>query len=177
MNFHPRSFAFLNSLVLKSFSPLSTRQRSAQLSPAVMLQPLSTPLQGDLRLVRSLLLTAVTECSNVLAIPTNPSPKSVLRPRRLSASRLFAPLQDVKSKRLVQLSRELQFASWRTAPYISCPGRVLLGEQQVLSKNLSLSKTIIYMTSCRNNVKCKNSSRLHASFMSSYKKVEAGYMP
>ena len=51
MNFHPRSFAFLNSLVLKSFSPLSTRQRSAWLSPAVMLQPLSTPLQGSLRLV------------------------------------------------------------------------------------------------------------------------------
>jgi len=51
MNFHPRSFAFLNSLVLKSFSPLSTRQRSAQLSPAVMLQPLSTSLQGGLRFV------------------------------------------------------------------------------------------------------------------------------
>ena len=51
MNFHPRSFAFLNSLVLKSFSPLSTRQRSAQLSPAVILQPLSTSLQGGLRFV------------------------------------------------------------------------------------------------------------------------------
>jgi len=37
-------------------------------------------------------------------------------------------------------------------PYISCPGRVLLGEQQVLSKNINLSKTITYMTSCRNNV-------------------------
>ena len=36
-------------------------------------------------------------------------------------------------------------------PYISCPGRVLLGEQQVLSKNLFLSKTITYATSCRNN--------------------------
>jgi len=37
MNFTPRSFAFLNSLVLKSFSPLSTRQRLSQLSPAVIL--------------------------------------------------------------------------------------------------------------------------------------------
>jgi len=169
MNLHPRSFAFLNSLVLKSFSPLSTRQRSAQLSPAVMLQPLSTSLQDGLRFVcplcpafpnalrlrfypgylhevvgrerrastfhisdksvglgpsclpadlhlrkscvkrlylasspfwyrayhslfRSYRLTAVMECSNILAIPTNPCPKSVLRPRRLSALRLLAPL-------------------------------------------------------------------------------------
>ncbi|MEA1981395.1 MAG: hypothetical protein U9N54_10515 [candidate division Zixibacteria bacterium] len=37
------------------------------------------------------------------------------------------------------------------SPYISCPGRVLLGEQQVLSKNVYLSKTITYATSCRNN--------------------------
>jgi len=169
MNFHPRSFAFLNSLVLKSFSSLSTRQRSAQLSPTVMLQPLSTSLQGGLRFVcplcpafpdalrlrfypcylheilgrkrrastfhisdkyvglgssclpagrrlriscvkrlylaslpfwyrayhslfRSLRLTAVTVCSSILAIPTNPCPESVLRPRRLSTSRFLAPL-------------------------------------------------------------------------------------
>ncbi|MEA1981673.1 MAG: hypothetical protein U9N54_11985, partial [candidate division Zixibacteria bacterium] len=51
--------------------------------------------------------------------------------------------------RLVQLSRELR--PIMAAPYISCPGRVLLGEQQVLSKNSSLSKTITYATSCRNN--------------------------
>ena len=63
------------------------------------------------------------------------------------------------------------------APYISCPGRVLLGEQQVLSKNLSLSKTITYATSCRNNVQYKNSSRLRGTFLSSSKKVEAGYNP
>ncbi|MEK0352833.1 MAG: hypothetical protein QQN57_08115, partial [Nitrosopumilus sp.] len=66
--------------------------------------------------------------------------------------------EDTKSKRLVQLSRELQ--PIMAAAYISCPGRVLLGEQQVLSKNLSLSKTITYATSCRNNGWYKNSSRL-----------------
>jgi len=43
-------------------------------------------------LFRSYRLTAVMECSNILAIPTNPCPKSVLRPRRLSALRLLAPL-------------------------------------------------------------------------------------
>jgi len=37
-------------------------------------------------------LTAVSECSNILAIPTNPCPESVLKPRRLSALRLIAPL-------------------------------------------------------------------------------------
>ena len=36
--------------------------------------------------------------------------------------------------------------------YISCPGRILLREQQVLSKNIVPSKTVIYATSCRNNV-------------------------
>ena len=39
------------------------------------------------------------------------------------------------------------------ALYISCPGRVLLREQQVLSKNIVLSKTVIYATSCRKNGK------------------------
>ena len=57
--------------------------------------------------------------------------------------------EDTKSKRLVQLSRELQ--PIMATPYISCSSRVLLGEQRVLSKNLSLSKTITYATSCRNN--------------------------
>jgi hypothetical protein len=37
------------------------------------------------------------------------------------------------------------------SPYISCPGRVLLGVQQVLSETFCLSKTINSATSCRNN--------------------------
>jgi hypothetical protein len=52
---------------------------------------------------------------------------------------------------LVQFVRELQPII--AALYISCPGRILLREQQVLSKNIVLSKTVIYATSCRNNGK------------------------
>ena len=120
-----------------------------------------------LRLVRSLLLTAVKECSNILAIPTNPSPKSVLRLRGQSTLRFLAPLRGYEIQtfgtiypggyELINLFIKVFVLSLRSgqpimaAPYISCPGRVLLGEQQVLSKSLSLSKTITYATSCRNN--------------------------
>ena len=50
--------------------------------------------------------------------------------------------------------------SWSLVLYISCSGRacsvnevsgILLREQQVLSKNIVHSKTVIYATSCRNN--------------------------
>ncbi|MBE9511901.1 MAG: hypothetical protein IMY71_13605, partial [Bacteroidetes bacterium] len=67
-------------------------------------------------------------------------------------------------KRLVLFTRELQ--PIMAAPYISCPGRVLLGEQQVLSKNLSLSKTIIYTTSCRNNGKLYGLWQLRGEYLS-----------
>ena len=54
MNFHSRSFAFLNSLVLYSFSPLSTGWRSAGLSSAVIFQLLSAPLQHSICLFQLL---------------------------------------------------------------------------------------------------------------------------
>ena len=100
--------------------------------------------------------------SIILTMPTHPCPISVMRHQRLSTSQLPARYEDTKSKHLVQLSRELQpiIASL----YISCPGRVLLGKQQGLSKSIILSKTIIYATSCRNNGPALSYVRVSALF-------------